>query len=190
MKALEEYGQIKDFYSDMKVKVDKLAEERERVFKMMTEVEERRRTTFERTLVEVTRMFSEVYSDLTSGIGTLSLEDPEDIESGLMIKASPPGKKILNMDLMSGGEMTMTAMAFLFAIQKFRPAPFYVLDEIDAALDKPNTKKVTEFLTKYSKDNQFIVISHNDGTIQAASCVYGVSMEEGESKLLGIKMPN
>ncbi|MBR9682302.1 MAG: AAA family ATPase [Candidatus Aenigmarchaeota archaeon] len=190
MKALEEYENIKKFYDDMKGKVDTLAVERERVFMMMSEVEEQRRETFTKTLEEVTNQFRVVYNDLTSGEGTLELDDPENIESGLLIRASPPGRKVLNIDSMSGGEKTMTAMAFLFAIQKFRPAPFYILDEVDAALDKPNTKKVTNLVEKYSKDNQFIVISHNDGTIQAASCVYGVTMEEGESKLLGIKMPN
>ena len=106
-----------------------------------------------------------------------------------MIEASPPGRKVLNIDAMSGGEKTMTALAFLFAIQTFRPAPFYILDEIDAALDKPNTKKMNEFIKLKRKKAQFIVISHNDTTIQAADCVYGVSMEDGESKLIGIKMP-
>ena len=187
---MEEYEQIKNFYSDIKEKVDKLAEERERVFAMMTEIEDRRKTTFVKTLEEVTRQFKEVYTDLTGGEGTLALEDEEDIESGLLIKASPPGRRVLNIDSMSGGEKTMTAMAFLFALQKFRPAPFYILDEVDAALDKPNTKKVTDLVENYAKENQFIVISHNDGTIQAANCVYGVSMEEGESNVLGIKMPN
>jgi len=190
MKALEEYEQIKALYDDMKEKVEKLSVERERVFLMMSEVEEKRKEAFMKTLEEVTGQFRIVYNDLTHGEGTLTLEDPEDIESGLLIRASPPGRKVLNIDSMSGGEKTMTAMAFLFAIQKFRPAPFYILDEVDAALDKPNTKKVTNLVENYSKENQFIVISHNDGTIQAASCVYGVTMDDGESKLLGIKMPN
>ena len=190
MKALEEYEQIKSLYDDMKDKVDKLAVERERVFLMMSEVEEKRKEAFMKTLEEVTGQFRVVYHDLTGGEGTLELDDPEDIESGLLIRASPPGRKILNIDSMSGGEKTMTAMAFLFAIQKFRPAPFYILDEVDAALDKPNTKKVTDLIDNYAKDNQFIVISHNDGTIQAANCVYGVTMDDGESKLIGIKMPN
>jgi len=95
----------------------------------------------------------------------------------------------MNIDSMSGGEKTLTALAFLFAIQRFRPAPFYILDEIDAALDKPNTKKTVDLINKYSDSSQFIVISHNEATIQAAKTVYGVSMEDGESKLVGIKMP-
>ena len=91
---------------------------------------------------------------------------------------------------MSGGEKTLTALAFLFAVQQFSPAPFYVLDEIDAALDKPNTKKVTELLKKYSDKAEFIVITHNDTTIQNADVVYGVSMDGGESNLVSIKMPS
>jgi chromosome segregation protein len=108
----------------------------------------------------------------------------------LLIEASAKGKKLMNIDAMSGGEKTLTALAFLFAIQKFSPAPFYVLDEIDAALDKPNTKKTVELIKKYSDNSQFIVITHNEATIQEADSVYGVSMEEGESRLVGIKMPS
>jgi chromosome segregation protein len=107
----------------------------------------------------------------------------------LLIEGSAKSKRLMNIDLMSGGEKTLTALAFLFAIQRFRPAPFYILDEIDAALDKPNTKKTVELIKKYSANSQFIVITHNEATIQAAGSVYGVSMEEGESKLVGIKMP-
>jgi chromosome segregation protein len=106
-----------------------------------------------------------------------------------LIEAAAAGKKMMNIDLMSGGEKTLTALAFLFAIQKYRPSPFYILDEIDAALDKPNSKKTVDLIKKYSKDSQFIVISHNEFTMQSADCVYGVSMSDGESTVIGIKMP-
>jgi chromosome segregation protein len=111
------------------------------------------------------------------------------LDSGLIIEASTKGNKMTNIDAMSGGEKTLTAMAFLFAIQRFKPAPFYILDEIDAALDKPNTKKIVELIKKYMGHSQFIVITHNEATIQEAGCVYGVSMDEGESNLIGIRMP-
>jgi chromosome segregation protein len=90
---------------------------------------------------------------------------------------------------MSGGEKTLTSLAFLFAIMQYKYAPFYVLDEIDAALDKANTKKVTSVIKKYSKDVQFIIITHNDITIMEADKVFGVSISEGVSKVFGIEMP-
>jgi chromosome segregation protein len=90
---------------------------------------------------------------------------------------------------MSGGEKALTALAFLFTIQRYKPSPFYVLDEVDAALDKSNTRCVINMIKKHSRDVQFIIISHNDDMVKAADIVYGVSMEEGESKVLGIKLP-
>ncbi len=190
MRALEEYDQQRVIYDDLKQKVDKLTEERDKVFSMIAEIEGKRTECFMDTFKAVAEQFAIVFNDLTHGKGEIALQDPEDIESGLMIRASPSGKKLLNIDLMSGGEKTLTALAFLFAVQQFSPAPFYVLDEIDAALDKPNTKKVTELIKKYSDKAEFIVITHNDTTIQAADVVYGVSMNKGESNLVAIKMPN
>ena len=124
-----------------------------------------------------------------NGTGNIRLEGENDIDSGLIIEASPEGKRVLNLDSMSGGEKTLTSLAFLFAIMQHYSAPFYILDEVDAALDKPNTKKIIDMIKKHSKENQFIVITHNDTTIQEADQVFGVSMEDGVSKVFGIKMP-
>jgi len=188
-RAVEEYKTLEVEYRELKSKVDTLTAERNRVIEIITDIEGRRRTTFMKTLDEISKQFKIIFKDLLKGEGDLRLEGEILEEAGLVIEASPPGRKVLNIDAMSGGEKTMTALAFLFAIQTFRPAPFYILDEIDAALDKPNTKKMNEFIQLNSKKAQFIVISHNDTTISAADCVYGVSMEDGESKLIGIKMP-
>ena len=98
------------------------------------------------------------------------------------------GKKILNLDSMSGGEKSMTSLAFLFAILQHYASPFYVLDEVDAALDKANTKRVMSLVKRYSSSIQFIVISHSDTTIAEADKVYGVSMENGISKVFGIDL--
>ena len=126
---------------------------------------------------------------MTGGTASLALENPLDLESGLLIQANPAGKMLLNIDAMSGGEKTLTALAFLFAIQEYRPAPFYILDEVDAALDKENSKKIAELIKELSKKAQFIVITHNDTTIKYGDRVYGVTMERGESKILGLEMP-
>lgn len=189
MKAIDEYKQQRIIYDELKSKVDRLEGEREKILSIMTEIESKRKETFSKTLEKISNEFKEVFKDLTNGEADLRLDDPENLESGLIIEASPEGKKLLNIDAMSGGEKTLTALAFLFAIQRYKPAPFYILDEIDAALDKPNTKKMNELIKKYSEKSQFIVITHNDLTIQMADSVYGVSMSEGESQLVGIKMP-
>ena len=119
------------------------------------------------------------------------LEDGVDVlEAGIDIVARPPGKKLTSLSLMSGGEKTLTALGFLFAIQQYHASPFYILDEVDAALDKVNVKKITEFIKKYSRKTQFIVITHNDLTIREADNVFGVSMENGVSKIFSIKMPD
>ncbi|MCM8764617.1 MAG: AAA family ATPase, partial [Candidatus Omnitrophica bacterium] len=110
-------------------------------------------------------------------------------DSGLAIRASPPGKRLINIDSMSGGEKTLTAFAFLFAIQRHKPTPFYILDEADAALDKVNSKRVAELIKKQSKLAQFIVISHNDNIVREADQIYGISMEDGESKVIAIELP-
>jgi len=188
MKALEEYEQQKAVYDDLKEKVDKLTEERNKVLEIIIDIEGKRKDIFMKTLDGVRGQFKIVFNDLMKGEADLRLLGG--LDSGLLIEASSKGKTMMNIDSMSGGEKTLTALAFLFAIQKFRPAPFYILDEIDAALDKPNTKKAVELIKKYCNSSQFIVITHNEATIQEAGCVYGVSMEEGESKLVGIKMPS
>ena len=187
MKALEEYGEQKIIFDDLKEKVDKLTEERNKILEIIVEIEGKRKEAFTKTLDELRREFKIVFNDLMKGEAELRLIG--DMDSGLLIEGNAKGRKLMNIDLMSGGEKTLTALAFLFAIQRFRPAPFYILDEIDAALDKPNTKKAVELIKKYCDSSQFIVISHNEATIQAADSVYGVSMEDGESRLVGIKMP-
>lgn len=188
MKALEEYNQQKVVYDELKSKVDKLTEERNKILEMISEIEGKRQDVFMKTLEAVKEEFKVVFRDLLGGEADIRLIGGMD--SGLLIEANPRGRKLLNIDAMSGGEKTLTALAFLFSIQRYKPAPFYILDEIDAALDRPNTKKTVELIKKYSGSSQFIVISHNETTMQAADCVYGVSMEDGESKLVGIKMPS
>jgi chromosome segregation protein len=188
-KAVHEYDELKKLHAELKEKVDTLAKERDKIFEMITEIESRRKEVFLETLNEVSKHFAKVFNDLTGGQGTLRLEGEDLDEARLLIQATPPGRKVLNIDSMSGGQKTMTALAFLFAIQQYKPAPFYVLDEVDAALDKPNSQKVAELIIKYRGNAQFIVITHNDETIRSADCVYGVSMEKGLSKLVGIRMP-
>ena len=129
---------------------DKIVEEKNSIQKTITEIESKKRDVFTLTMDKIGKHFKQIYSELTSGEADLQLESMGDMDSGLLIYASPPGKKLLNIDSMSTGEKTLTAFAFLFAIQNHKPAPFYVLDEADAALDKANTKRIAELVKKHN----------------------------------------
>jgi chromosome segregation protein len=189
LKAIDDFVSIKDEFSDFHEKVDKIAKERESILDTVKKIEEKRKSTFDHTLKEIAKHFRGVYHDLTGGEAEISLEDSDNIESGLLIKASPSGKRLTGIDALSGGEKTITAFAFLFAIQNHKPSPFYILDEADATLDGSNTRKVVDLIRKQSNAAQFIVISHNDTLIRGADQVYGVSMEAGESKIMGVELP-
>ncbi|MBI2578297.1 MAG: chromosome segregation protein SMC [Candidatus Aenigmarchaeota archaeon] len=189
LRALEEYDVIITEFEELKKKLDKLINEKEAVMKVVEEVSKRRYEKFMETFGEINKNLTQIYHDLAGGAAGLRLEEENNIDSGLIIEASPPGKRVLNLDSMSGGERTLTSLAFLFAIMQHYSSPFYVLDEVDAALDKSNTKKIADLIKKYSGKVQFIVITHNDLTISEADKVFGVSIEGGVSKVFGIEMP-
>ena len=139
----------------------------------------------------INKNFNSVFSELFGGgMATLKLADETNIlECGIEIEAQPPGKKLQSMMLLSGGERALTAIALLFAILKLSPSPFCVLDEIEAALDDVNVYRYAEYLKKFAKDTQFLVITHRKGTMEASDTIYGVTMEEkGISKLLSMKL--
>jgi len=189
LRAIDEFEKFKTEFDEYKVKYEKILEEKKAVIGMIEKIEEKRREIFYKCLTEIANEFNAIFVKMIGGTANLELENPQDLESGLAIKASPRGKTLLNIDAMSGGEKSLTALAFLFAIQNYKPAPFYILDEVDAALDKENSKTVAELIKKLSKDNQFIVITHNDTTIKYGDRVYGCSMVEGESKIMGLELP-
>ena len=139
----------------------------------------------------INKNFEEVFKELFGGgKAELRLEDESNIlECGIDITVQPPGKKLQNMLLLSGGERAFTAIALLFAILRINPAPFCVLDEIEAALDDVNVYRFAEYLKKFSANSQFLIITHRKGTMEAADTVYGITMEEkGVSKLLSMKL--
>ncbi len=189
LKATDEFDSLIKDFEIFKQKFDKIVEEKQVVEASVNEIEQKRREVFMNALNKVVRGFKEIWVDLTKGEADLGLENPENLESGLVISASPSGKKLLNLDAMSGGEKTLTAIAFLFAIQRYKPCPFYILDEADAALDKTNSQKLGELIKKQSKYTQFLLISHNDEIIKNADQVYGISMDDGESKVMSVKLP-
>lgn len=188
-KAIEQFEKFKTEFDEYKKRYEKILEEKKAVLDMIQQIESKRKEVFFKTMNELSVKFNEIFGKMTGGNASLNLENPEDLESGLLIQASPAGKLLLNIDSMSGGEKTLTALAFLFSVQEYRPAPFYILDEVDAALDKENSKKVADLIKTLSKAAQFIVITHNDTTIKFGDRVYGVTMEAGESKILGLELP-
>ena len=189
MKAVEEFELLHEEFREFRERVEKISKEKESIIKSITEIENRKREAFTKTLEDMGKLFKKIYYELTMGEAELGLEDPMDLNSGLLISAQPPNKKLLYIDAMSGGEKVLTALAFLFTIQRYKPSPFYVLDEIDAELDRINTRRVVDMIKGQSKDIQFIIISHNSEMIKEADIVYGMSMEDGESKVMGIKLP-
>jgi chromosome segregation protein len=189
MKAIEEYDAFKGEFDELKNKYDKIRDEKKAIEEMIEKIEGKRKEVFYECLYAIDKNFREVFKEMANGEASLELENPLDIESGLLIQANPAGKRMLNLDAMSGGEKALTALTFLFSVQKYRPAPFYILDEIDASLDKVNTKRVVEMIKKLSNKEQFIVITHNDYTIKQGDRVYGISMENGESNILGLELP-
>ena len=139
----------------------------------------------------INKNFGEVFVELFGGgRAELRLADENNIlESGIEIEVQPPGKKLQNMMLLSGGERALTAIALLFAILKLNPSPFCILDEIEAALDDVNVFRYADYLKNFSDKTQFLIITHRKGTMEAANLVYGVTMQEhGISKLLSLPL--
>jgi len=189
MKAIGEYDKFKSEFDVYKTKYEKILEEKKAVVEMIEEIEVKRKETFNKTLGIVAKEFNNIFVKMAKGTAEVGLENLEDIESGLIIKANPRGKMLLNIDSMSGGEKTLTAMAFILAVQRYHAAPFYIFDEVDAALDKENSRQLANLLKIESRDSQFIMITHNDETIKIGDRVYGVTMDRGESKILGLELP-
>jgi chromosome segregation protein len=146
---------------------------------------------FQETFKEVNKNFNEVFTELfRGGEAEMRLLDEDDVlESGIEIVARPPGKRLQNLMLLSGGEKALTAIALLFALFRTKPTPFCILDEVDAPLDDANVLRFAELLKSYSKNIQFLIITHNKITMEAASTLYGVTMEErGVSKLVAVEI--
>lgn len=189
--SIEEYKKTKeryDFMSEQRLDLENTATKLRGIINDMTETMQQQ---FKEKFAIISKNFNEVFVELFGGgKAELILEDENNIlECGIDIRVQPTGKKLQNMMLLSGGEKAFTAIALLFAILKMSPAPFCILDEIEAALDDVNVYRFAEYLKKFCKETQFLVITHRKGTMEAADTVYGVTMEEnGISKLLSIKL--
>ena len=189
--SIEEYKQLKeryDFMCEQRLDLEDAIAKLKKIINEMTQV---MKEQFSEKFKIINKNFNEVFKELFGGgKAELILTDEQNIlECGIEIQAQPTGKKLQNMSLLSGGERALTAIALLFAILKINPSPFCVLDEIEAALDDVNVFRYADYLKKFTKETQFLVITHRKGTMEAADTVYGVTMEEnGISKLLSMKL--
>ncbi len=191
--AVDGYNETYQRYSEIKTQMDDLKKAEDDLNIVIRDLTKEMVTKFNQGFEEINKSFSYTFKELfKGGHARLVIEqDPEkeEIDYGIEIEAQPPGKRLQNISLLSGGEKTLTVAAILFAILKVRPMPFCLLDEIEAALDEANADRIARFLKKFSESTQFIVITHKKPTMEAADVLYGVTMEEkGVSKIVSVKL--
>ncbi|WP_026494802.1 chromosome segregation protein SMC [Butyrivibrio sp. WCD3002] len=188
--AIEDYRILMERYTFMKTQHDDLIAAEQQLREIITELDESMRKQFIDQFQKIQTEFDKVFKEMFGGgKGTLELVEDEDIlEAGIRINAQPPGKKLVNMMQLSGGEKALAAIALLFAIQNLKPSPFCLLDEIEAALDENNVVRFAHYLHKL-KSTQFIVITHRRGTMESADRLYGITMQEkGVSTLVSVNL--
>ncbi len=189
--SIEEYQKTKERYDFITNQKNDLEETKKKLENLISNMTSIMKQQFSKNFKVITENFNETFKALFGGgKAELKLSDENDVlNSGIEIEVQPPGKKLQSMSLLSGGERALTATALLFAILQIKSPPFCILDEIEAALDDVNVHRFAEYIKEYSKKNQFIVITHRKGTMEVASSVYGVTMQEyGVSKVVSMKL--
>lgn len=186
--AIEEYKDIKEKVSFLSSQRDDLNSSKEELMGLIDEMLGKMRVVFREHFMVIRKLFNETFSELfKGGSADLKISAGDELTGNIEIEVQPPGKKLQNINLLSGGEKGLSAIALLFAILKMKPTPFCILDEIEAALDDANVNRYAEFLRKFSKNTQFIVITHRKGTMEVSDALYGVTMEEkGVSKVVSV----
>ena len=176
--ALEEFAALEERYRFLSTQLEDLKATRRDLLTVVREVDDKILEVFTRAYVDVAREFEIVFRTLfPGGDGRLVLTDPDDmLTTGIDVEARPPGKKVKRLSLLSGGEKSLTAVAMLVAIFRARPSPFYVLDEVEAALDDANLRRLIGLLEELRETSQLIIITHQKPTMEVADSLYGVSM--------------
>jgi len=192
LKAIDMYNKISKEVNDIREKSKKLEEERESIMNLIAEIEKKKMIAFTQTFNALNEYFKQYFKEFYPEEGSfaaMKLENQEEpLDSGLILEAKPLGKPLKSIDLLSGGEKSVTALAFLFAIQAYNPSPFYVLDEVDAALDRENSERVARMLKKFSKELQFIIITHNAAMTKNSDQIIGVHMSKDGSSLIEVDL--
>ena len=189
MLAIQAYDEVKARQEEKKAQIETLTNERRQILEKMSGYEQIKKETFMKTYNNINDNFVEIFGKLSDGEGKLLLENPENpFEGGLTIQAQLRDKQKQKLGALSGGEKSLTALAFVFAIQKYLPAPFYALDEVDANLDGINVEKLADIIQEQAKNTQFIVVSHRKPMIESANRTIGVTQKErGKTKVTGVK---
>ncbi|MBE6771952.1 MAG: chromosome segregation protein SMC [Ruminococcaceae bacterium] len=188
--AVEEYKEVSERYEYMSTQIGDIEKAREELIKLIEELTGKMAERFREQFRRINNHFGETFKDLfDGGKAELVLDDPQDVlECNINIRVQPPGKNVQNIDLLSGGEKGLAAIALLFAILKVTPAPFCIFDEVEAALDDVNVSRYASYVREMTGSTQFILITHRRGTMEEADMLYGVTMQEkGVSKLLELK---
>ncbi len=188
--AIEEYKEVSERYEFMKTQLEDIEKSRDELNKLITELTGKMAEQFKAQFVSINNYFGETFVELFGGgRAELLLENPHDVlECNIEIKVQPPGKNVQNIDLLSGGEKGLAAIALLFAILKVAPSPFCIFDEVEAALDDVNVARYASYVRRMTDNTQFILITHRRGTMEEADVLYGITMqEEGVSKLLELQ---
>ncbi|MGG5357390.1 MULTISPECIES: chromosome segregation protein SMC [unclassified Enterococcus] len=191
LNSIEQYEQVNERYEFLVSQRDDLLSAKNQLFDTMTEMDNEVKTRFKEVFEAIRKEFKVVFPNMFGGgRAELVLTDPTDLlKTGIEIEAQPPGKKLQNLSLLSGGERALTAIALLFSIIQVRPVPFCILDEVEAALDEANVARFGRYLSNFQDDTQFIVVTHRKGTMEAADVLYGVTMQEsGVSKIVSVRM--
>ena len=190
MRALEDYERVLARQQELHNQIETLSSEREQILERMKGYEDLKKETFLKTYNAINEQFKDIYHKLSDGEGTLILENEENpFAAGLDIEAQPRDKKKQRLAGMSGGEKAITALSFVFSIQRYMPAPFYAFDEVDASLDGINVEKLAHIVQSQSEKTQFIVVSHRKPMIESANRTIGVTQKEkGISKVTGVKL--
>jgi chromosome segregation protein len=190
MRALEAYDNIKLEYDKIQEKVNKINEEKLEIIKVIEDIDKKKKKVFVQTLDEINILFSRNFSQLsTKGIATLEPVNQENIMDGGIDMLIKVGKgKYFDTHSLSGGEQSLISLSLIFAIQEYKPYPFYILDEIDAALDRRNSERLAGLLKHYMNRGQYIIITHNDSLITEAPIIYGVSMQDKISKVVSLEV--
>jgi len=189
--AIEEYDQEKERQDFLSQQRDDLVSARTSLLKLIEEINKTARERFLDTFSKVQNNFQDIFTSLfEGGQAHISLVDEDDpLESPIEVIARPRGKKMLGLGLLSGGEKALTALALLFAIYTVKPSPFCILDEADAPLDDANIDRFLSIIRRYSRNTQFIIVTHNKRTMEFADCLYGVTMQDaGVSKVVSVSL--
>ncbi|MGH3266051.1 MAG: AAA family ATPase, partial [Trebonia sp.] len=189
--ALEEFAALEERYNFLSTQLEDVKGARKDLLDVVADVDARILQVFTDAYTDVEREFREVFAELfPGGEGRLLLTDPDDmLITGIEVEARPPGKKIKRLSLLSGGEKSLTAVAMLVAIFRARPSPFYVLDEVEAALDDVNLRRLLQLFERLRAQSQLIIITHQKPTMEVADALYGVTMrDDGISAVISQRM--